>query len=1049
MNFVESAIYRTRTTLLIMVMLIIAGIASMRSISVEGDPSIAVPFFSVMVFSEGISPEDAERLLVMPLEFEVRNLEGVKEIEGYASENTGRLSVEFEADQDIDQALIDLREAVNRARSKLPSSAEEPVIEEATTADFPVLMVGLASESSSERELYYIAIDLKRRVEALPSVLSTQMWGAREEVLEVTLDPRALDNYGISPEALMGVLSRNNRLIPAGNLDNGNGRFSIKVPSVIEDASDLFDLPLMSDEDAVVTLSDVADIQRTFKTRSGYSRMNGRRAITLQVTKRTDANVIDTVAEVKALLNASESALPKGVDVIYSVDQSVFAQQQVDELQGNIGTALCLVMIVVVAALGLRSGIIVGLGIPVSLLFAITILYVIGFTYNFMVMFGLLLGLGMLIDGAIVVTEEADRRMLEGTPRQAAYSGAAVRMFWPVTASVATTLAAFLPLMFWPGMVGKFMRYLPVTVFAVLCGSLLYSLLFAPALGAVMGRVGSDQGEFINKLKQLTTGRRWSLGGPLGVYVSIVAAAARNPVTTIVLTLTFLFGTVFAYTQFGRGVIFFSSSEPQFMQVRVNALGNYSAAETNQIFQDVENTVLGVRGIATMSAWNFPASGSEQIGNIFMELLPENERADNAESIIAQIREGVARYAGVSIEVIKMEQGPGQGKPIKIQVASYDRDQLEPATRLISDYMKSQSTMLDVEDSLPKPSLEWRLKVDRAKAALAGADVSAVGLAVQMLTNGVKVGEYRPDRADDAVDIRVRYPDDERRLQALEQLRVATSNGMAPITSFVEIQPAQAVGTIRRTQLQPTEVIRANVAEGVLADDVVKDLEAWVATQTLHPAVTVSFRGINEEQQESQGFTLVAFGLALLFMFVLLVTQFNSFYQSALILFSVVLSTTGVFIGLLVTGNPFSSLLSGIGIVALAGIVVNNNIVLIDTFNQLRREQPGADLVSLVVQAGTIRLRPVVLTTLTTVFGLMPLALNFSVDLIARNVTYGGALSSLWVPLSQAIVWGLSFASMLTLVVTPAMLTLPSAMRARFLSLKRRVTSIAVRPVNT
>jgi multidrug efflux pump len=315
-----------------------------------------------------------------------------------------------------------------------------------------------------------------------------------------------------------------------------------------------------------------------------------------------------------------------------------------------------------------------------------------------------------------------------------------------------------------------------------------------------MGRVGSDQGEFINKLKQLTTGRRWSLGGPLGVYVSIVAAAARNPVTTIVLTLTFLFGTVFAYTQFGRGVIFFSSSEPQFMQVRVNALGNYSAAETNQIFQDVENTVLGVRGIATMSAWNFPASGSEQIGNIFMELLPENERADNAESIIAQIREGVARYAGVSIEVIKMEQGPGQGKPIKIQVASYDRDQLAPATRLISDYMKSQSTMLDVEDSLPKPSLEWRLKVDRAKAALAGADVSAVGLAVQMLTNGVKVGEYRPDRADDAVDIRVRYPDDERRLQALEQLRVATSNGMAPITSFVEIQPAQAVGTIRRTQ---------------------------------------------------------------------------------------------------------------------------------------------------------------------------------------------------------------------------------------------------------
>ena len=281
--------------------------------------------------------------------------------------------------------------------------------------------------------------------------------------------------------------------------------------------------------------------------------MNGRRAITLQITKRTDANVIDTVAEVKQLINDSKPTFPQGVDVLYSVDQSIFAQQQVDELQGNIGTALCLVMIVVVAALGLRSGLIVGLGIPVSLLFAITILYIIGFTYNFMVMFGLLLGLGMLIDGAIVVTEEADRRMLAGSPRQAAYSGAAMRMFWPVTASVATTLAAFLPLMFWPGMVGKFMRYLPVTVFAVLCGSLLYSLFFAPALGAVMGRVGSEQGEFMKKLNALKTGRRWQMKGALGLYVSVVASAARNPVSTIVLTLTFLVGTFYAYGQHGRG----------------------------------------------------------------------------------------------------------------------------------------------------------------------------------------------------------------------------------------------------------------------------------------------------------------------------------------------------------------------------------------------------------------------------------------------------------------------------------------------------------------
>ncbi len=1043
MNFLENAIGRTRTTFLIMTMVVIAGIAAMRSITVESDPSIPVPYFSVVVFSEGISPEDAERLLVMPLEVEVRNLEGVKEISSSASENVGRLGVEFEADQDIDQALIDLREAVNRARSEFPSSAEEPVIQEESTADFPILMVGFASEVMTERELYFLSSEMKRKIEALPAVLKVQMYGAREEVLEVTLDPKSLEHYGVSPESLLGLLSRNNRLIPAGNLDNGNGRFAIKVPSVIEDTTDLYDLPLTSTDEAVVTLSDVANIRRTFKTRPGFSRMNGRRAIMLEIHKRTTSNVIDTVADAKRLIKESQKTFPRGVNVLYSVDQSVLAQQQVDELQGNIGTALCLVMIVVVAALGLRSGVIVGLGIPVSLLFALTILYVIGFTYNFMVMFGLLLGLGMLIDGAIVVTEEADRRMLNGASNRVAYPAAAIRMFWPVTASVATTLAAFLPLMFWPGMTGKFMRYLPVTVFAVLCGSLLYSLLFAPALGSVIGRVGSDQGAFSEKLRLLKSGSPARIGGAVGVYVSLVTSSARNPLSTILMTLAILAGTFYLYGQFGRGVIFFSTSEPQFLQIRVNAAGNYSVDETDRLFQDVENIVLGVRGVASMSAWSYPSSGSDEIGNIFMELIPENDRSLKADDMIAEIRKEASRYAGLSIEVKKMEQGPSQGKPIKIQIASYDRDLLGPVTKLITDYLTNLEGAVDVENSLPKPSLEWRLEVDRAKAAMAGADVLAVGLAVQMVTNGVKLGEYRPDRADDAVDIRVKYPDGDRGLLALEQVRVATDRGMSPITSFVEVLPAQAVGTIQRTQLQPTEVVRANVAQGVLPDDIVRKVKAWIETQDIHPGVILTFRGNHEEEEESQGFTLVAFGLALLFMFVLLVTQFNSFYQSSLILFSVLLSTTGVFIGLLVTGNPFSSLLSGIGIVALAGIVVNNNIVLIDTFNQLRREQPEADVLSLAVQAGMTRLRPVMLTTLTTVFGLMPLAMNFSVDLMARNITYGGALSNLWVPLSQAIVWGLGFASILTLIVTPAMLTLPDWCRARWRVIKSNIHSQA------
>ena len=1043
--FIEAAITRSRTSLLIMFMIIIAGLISRAAIPVASEPDIDVPFFIVTVIHEGISPEDAERLLSMPLEIEMREVEGIEEMQTFSSEGAATLMVEFDADHDLNKAMMDVREAVDRAKAEFPSTAEEPIVQEATVDDFPIIQVNIVGDVP-ERMLYNIALDLREDIEANSDVLSADMFGHREELLEAVIDPNQLEAYQISSEELINTMVRNNRLIPAGSLDTGQGRFAVKVPSIIETADDIFELPVKTDGDTVVTLSDVATVRRTFKDRSSYARVNGITGISLQIKKRASANVLQTIAAAKAAVEAYKPNLPGPVKIFYTMDQGPWAESQVTELQGNIFTALGLVMVVVVAAMGFRSGLIVGIGIPVSFLFSLIFIYLLGYTFNFMVMFGMLLGLGMLIDGAIVVTEYADRKMVEGYPRRSAYILSAKRMFWPVTASIATTLAAFLPLMFWPGISGKFMRYLPVTVFTVLSGSLLYALVFGPVLGALFGKAGSRDEKSKNTLQQLEDGDPTTLTGITGWYAKLLKLAARYAVVTFLVTLGILFATFTAYGMYGKGVIYFSEAEPQYASIKVKARGNLSVAETNELVAEVEDQVLEVDGILGINSYTVlsgqpsRSGGPDRIGEMFLELRPENERERTGTEILEEIRSRVANFAGIAVEIEEMEQGPPSGKPIALQFSSHNRALIEPAIARVRAHIdENMPKMRDVDDTRPLPGVEWKLTVDKAQAAIYGADVSQVGIAVQLVTNGVKVGEYRPDRSDDGVDIRVRYPIEYRGINALDELKIATRNGLVPISNFVTKDPTPNVDTIQRIDGVPIGTIRANVAPDTLPDIQVQELQTWIDSQDWHQDLQIEFRGANENQAESMDFVGVAFSLSLLLMFILLVTQFNSFYQAVLILFAVVLSTAGVFLGLLITGNPFSAILSGIGIVALAGIVVNNNIVLIDTYNHIKREHPNLDYVSLIVRTGAQRLRPVMLTTITTIFGLLPLASNFSIDIVNRAIVYGGGLSSFWVPLSQAIVSGLTFSTLLTLVCTPAMLAFPHQLKAIWYKLKSLV----------
>ena len=1040
MTILSAAIGRFRSTFCIAILLLLVGLYSRLDTSIEAFPDIAAGVATVSVFLDGISPEDSARLLVRPLETEIRAVEGIVEINATARESVAYLVVEFEPTIDIDQALVDLREAVDRARAELPQSAEEPVVQEISAAAFPAIVVAFSGENVAERVLFQAARDMQQRIEALPDVLAADLGGNREEVLEVIIEPSRLEHYNITSDEIVTTVFNNNLLVPAGQIDDGSGSFSVKVPGLIESALDVNQLPVKATTSGLVTLGDVGEVRRTFKDAVTETTILGKKSIILSVTRRTGTNLIEVSSAVRDVVEQARSQLPGGVEVNFILDQSPFTRDLVSEMEGNIVTAMGLVMVIVVAVLGFRSGVLVGLGIPFSLLFGLTFNYLIGFSFNFMVMFGMLLALGMLIDGAIVVTEYADRKMAEGMSSRDAYQVAVRRMFWPVTSSTATTLAAFLPLMLWPGVVGQFMRFLPVTVFSVLVGSLLYALLFAPVLGAVLGR--SEMTEEARKnLSLLEQESPEKLEGFTGRYARFMLAILRRPLEAFGFSMAGLLGIFFLFVLFSAGVEFYTDSEEPYATVSVRAQGNFSAAEKAEIVQEVEQRLLVFPEVFSTYAISgtsddgntFSSPAKDTIGNIFVELYPPDTFDKKVREVFGEMNEATADMPGIFVNAFVQEAGPPVGKPVQIEVQSEDVDKLIRNTTLISDHLVNNVDGLrDIVDSTPLPGIEWQMIVDRGRAAQMGANIVEVGRAVQLVTNGVLVGEYRPTNAEDEVDIRVRFPAEDRGIQQLDLLRVNTQSGSVPVSSFVSREARPKVDSIKRVDGVQVMTVRADVERGVLADDKVQEIRAWLEDAPIDQDVRVVFRGANEEQAESFAFLSVAFILALFLMFVLLVTQFNSFYQGFLILSSVILSTAGVLLGLMVTQTTFSVILTGVGIVALAGIVVNNNIVLIDTYNYVRDRQPHLDRVEAAAKAAAQRLRPVFLTTVTTILGLLPIAMNLSVDLIGRDVTHGGSIASNWQPLASAIVHGLAFSTLLTLILTPVMLVLPSYVKNRF-----------------
>lgn len=1121
-SMLEDILRRPKTVFVLMLALVAAGIATYISIPKESDPDIDVPVFYVSIAQQGISPEDAERLLVRPMETELRGLDGLKEITAIASEGHAGIVLEFDISFNKDEALADVRDKVDQAKGELPDAAEEPTISETNFALVPVMWVTLSGDVP-ERTLYQHARRLKDQIEAIDTVRSAELSGHREEMLEVLIDSQKLEAYSISQAELFQTLTANNQLVPAGFIDGGHGRFNVKVPGLVETAKDIYSLPIKQSGEGVVTLSDIAEIRRTFKDASSYTRVNGQPAIALEVTKRIGTNIIENNSAVRAVVQAASADWPETIKVNMMLDSSSNIFEILGSLQSSILTAIFLVMVLVLAALGLRSALLVGLSIPASFMVGFLILGGIGYTVNIMVMFGLVLTVGLLVDGAIVMTEYADRKIQEGMEDREAYIRAAKLMFWPIVSSTATTLVAFLPMLLWPGVAGEFMSYLPIMVIIVLTASLVTAMVFLPVTGGILAQVsrwisryaavlsagtvallvalivaniplGDQVGaieDAANQTALLQIGAailaffvvgyvsyrilrpfvRWSqeraakraqleqqqaaalsgteafdvkkVSGMTGAYVRLLRLFAGNPIGNVAAVLLLVggcFAIVASFSANPTGVEFFVDEEPEQAVVLVSGRGNISAAESLAIVKDVEAIILAIPGIKNViTVAKAPGGGggggpsiggvsdkpNDVIGELQLELADYCCRREYKQ-IAADIRNLTADLPGIKVEPRKIEGGPPTGKDIQLEVRSTDYAAMVENVAKVRAHLDGIDDLMDQEDDRSLPGIEWRVAIDREQAARFKADIASVGKMIQLVTNGVLIGTYRPTDSEDEIDIRVRLPESERTVDRMDQLRLQTPLGLVPLANFVDRQPAQKVSEIVRRDGFYSMMVKASVDKttGATVDEKVKEIEDWLETETWPSNVFLQFRGADEDQKESGEFLMKAMIASLFLMFLILLTQFNSFYQTFLTLSTVVLSVFGVLLGMMITGQKFSIIMTGTGVVALAGIVVNNAIVLIDTYNRFRED--GLEPLDAILKTSAQRIRPILLTTITTIAGLIPMATKVNFDFFNQVTAVGGITAVWWVQLSTAVIAGLAFSTILTLLIIPVMIAAPS-----------------------
>ena len=1026
-TLIQFVFEKNRATIFIFILLCIIGVQSYTSLPKEAAPDVQIPFAFVQTSLHGISPIDAEHYLAKPMEDILKSIEGVKEMRSVSQEGMAQVILEFDSGYPINKALSDIRDKLDDITDKIPKDAKTPKVDEINLGTMPILYIGLLGDLP-EKTMLYTAKNLQRLLETLPNILHVNIVGNRKERIEIIINPHMLEYYNLDIYKVSQTIAQNNVLIPAGRMSFDVSQYSVSIPNSIKNIMDVMNMPITSHEHSIITLQDIAEVRNTFEDRAQITRINGQPCMMLEISKRSGTNMLNIVSEIKTLLGKYDNLIPENMHLLYSRDQSRNVHNIIQDLENNIIFSIILVMIMISCFIGMRASLLISLAIPGSFLIGLSIIDYLGFTLNIVVLFSLILSVGMLVDASIVISEYADRKMITGSNKEIAFKEASIQMFWPIISSTVTTIAVFIPLIFWPGLVGQFMQYLPYSVTATLTGSVLMALIFIPIIGKSIGKPSSIKN--LHKIHAIENGDVDQLQGIFKIYSKMLHFILSYPATfaiSIVLSLIF---TIYLYSVCGKGVEFFPNVEAEFAHIIIRSKDtNISLKEQDSLIRQVEQEVMKFNKeieVIYTSVGKLNTSmqtPKDTIGIIQLEFVNWQSRR-KAEIILQEIKENLAYIPGIILNVSSEKKGPNNGKPIQISLLSHDINALYNMHDLLLKVIYDTEGLQNISNGSDNHTIEWQLIVDQHKAMYHNLDTFSVGNMIKTMTStGVLLSKYRSEEAQEEIDIVARLPIKYRDSKYFDSLTVLTPNAALPLAHFVNKKLHKRITHINRVDGMRAINISSDILSNFLVNEIIKEIQNKIEKLHWDKTVFIKILGESKDQEETSSFLKKAFFIAITSIILILTLEFNSMYHTFVTMTAIFLSSTGVLIGLLLTNQTFGIVMCGVGIIALSGIVVNNNILLIEAYNKYNNLTSERENIKLaIIRASVSRLKPILLTSGTTVLGLIPMISTINIDFFSFNVTYGAPSSQWWQQLSTTIAGGLMFSTILTLFFTPSLL---------------------------
>ncbi|MGD8887703.1 MAG: efflux RND transporter permease subunit [Desulfobacterales bacterium] len=1025
----QAALKRQATVLALLVIIVIAGVYCYATLPRESFPDITIPYVFVTTTYEGVAPEDMEQLITIPIERKLKGIDNVEEIRSTSAEGMSTVAIKFLPKVDLDDAVQKVRDKVDQAKNDLPTDlADDPVIQEVNFSDMPVIRVVLSGPFSLRR-LQNLAEDLQDQIESITGILEARITGGLEREIHVEFDMDRVGAYNVPFSSIVNSVTRGNVNMPGGSMDIGEAKYLVRVPEDFKHPSEIFSIVAFVRDGRPVYLRDVATINDSFKDPLTRSRINQEKSVTIAVSKRSGENIVRVTDEVKRIVADMRPQLPQTLKIDLTADVSKDVRLMVADLENNIISGLILVLCVILIFIGGQSAIFVALAIPYSMFITFALLTGFDVTLNMVVLFSLILALGMLVDNGIVIVENIYRHMQQGKTRQDAARVGADQVAWPVITSTLTTLGAFSPMMFWPGIMGEFMGYLPMTLIMALSASLFVALIINPVLSARYQKVKPVKSKGNPHPKEPIIKR---------FYLFLLKWCLRHRWVVVLSSFVMLVAALTAFSMFGKGTEFFPETEPKRAYVNIKApegtnldTSDKLVAQVEKIVSQYEDIRYVISNIGSVGGDPFSQGGTgTHISRVVLDFKDFHDRSQPSSEIVNEVRQRILKtIEGAEVQVEKEEEGPPTGPPINIEISGEDIFTLGELAAAVRKEIRDIAGLVDLKDNFVKGKPEIRVRVDKEKAALMGLDTYTIAYTVKAAINGVKAGVYREGK--DEYDIIARLPERDRRsIENLKRITVSGPRGEPiPLTSLAEISLGSGIGAIMRLDQKRVVTISGDVS-GRLANDVIKDIDARLQKNITWPrGYAYRFSGEQEEQAKAQAFLSKAFFACIAIILLILMTQFDSFITPFIIITSVILSLIGVFIGLLVTGTAFGIIMTGIGVISLAGVVVNNAIVLIDYYNQLLAK--GIESFDALIRAGSVRFRPVLLTAITTILGLLPMATGVSFDFRKMALDIGGESSQWWGPMAVAVIFGLGFATLLTLIVVPVLCSMAHSVKTR------------------